>query len=649
MTPVLVLVILINMAVGYVLFTTHASFLRNLTASPHAQLENRLEAEAARLRVLGALPSTEARLAAAERAQRSALQRGEEIAETRRTWAGLSRDDMRVREVLDNNVGEMFQRLCARDERVSRILLTDAFGVIVASSEKPPLYDYQAERWWVLAATNVSRTVVSEGLDADNQLELAMAIGPSPEARVSRGVLRADLVVEHLLEGLGNQRMPDETAVFLVGRGAALVAGSHDLLDRVGADLAKALEKDPTPGGWLKGVRYLATRLGGGVSWNQPAWVVAVRREGLIPFSVYGFMSLFVLASALFVISWDRYSRGSFRASIVNPHADLLEAGDWILRTALGRPSVMAPPPDVRTGRSKPAVAEPSPVQRELQAWLHRLLQDLHDEYTTHTSEMQRDLNLARDFQQAYLDRPYPKIPVVHVEGRLRLDFSHRYEPALALGGDFYNIITLAPDCAGVYIADVMGHGTRSALITAIIRTLIDDLTPQGRNARHFLTEMNKLFCGLLKSVPNPLFASAFYFVADTTARVATYSSAGHPAPFHVRRSMGRISRLEVPMPRGSALGLLPNEQYTGGYCRLVDGDIFLFFTDGVYEARNAQGEEFGIARMEKVIQKLMYRSVKDIVDGLSEAISGFVGYEPISDDICMVAIEVTTKPASAT
>ena len=345
-------------------------------------------------------------------------------------------------------------------------------------------------------------------------------------------------------------------------------------------------------------------------------------------------------ASVAGVAYWLKVSRKIFRVTISGPQAELIEAGDWILRTALGRPSRL----HVSNHNRSKLAPEATPIQKELQQWLHCLLEDLQKEYTAHSHEMQRDLNLAREFQQAYMDRPYPKVPAVHLEGRLRLEFYHRYAPALALGGDFYNIMTLGPDAAGIFIADVMGHGTRSALITAIMRTLIDDLEPLGRNARHFLTEMNRQFCQLLKSVPNPLFASAFYLVADTTARVATYASAGHPAPFHIRRSMGRVTRLEVPMPRGAALGLVPDEKYTGGYCRLIDGDVFVFFTDGVHEAHNIHGEEFGIARMEDVLRKLMYRSGKEIVDGLMDAIGNFVSYEPIMDDICIVAVEVTTK-----
>jgi len=101
-------------------------------------------------------------------------------------------------------------------------------------------------------------------------------------------------------------------------------------------------------------------------------------------------------------------------------------------------------------------------------------------------------------------------------------------------------------------------------------------------------------------------------------------------------------------MPRGAALGALPTEQYTAGYCRLNDGDFFVFFTDGLYEAHNAEGEEFGIHRMEKALQRLLYKPPQAMVEGLMDAVMQFVGKEPIADDICLVVVEVSDKAVSA-
>ena len=322
---------------------------------------------------------------------------------------------------------------------------------------------------------------------------------------------------------------------------------------------------------------------------------------------------------------------------LLNPYGEMLDAGEWIMRKALGRAAEPDPP--------GAAPLPPSPVQNKLDAWLDDFKKEYADEVAARTSDMRRDLELAKDFQEAMLERPYPAIPDVHIPGRLRLEFHHCYRPASALGGDFYNLLQAGRDAGGVFIADVMGHGTRSALITSILRTLLVDLLSYARHAPHFLSEINRQFCDLLKSIPNPLFASAFYFVADTTSRIATYSSAGHPSPFHLHRSVGRISRLEVPPPRGAALGVIPDEAFSGGHCRLVPDDVFIFFTDGVYEAFNRQREEFGIERMESVLRRLMYKNVKELVDGLLEEVMLFADGTPLEDDLCVIALEITTKP----
>lgn len=314
---------------------------------------------------------------------------------------------------------------------------------------------------------------------------------------------------------------------------------------------------------------------------------------------------------------------------VFGPMTESAEAGVWALRTAFGRGGA--------GGRT-------TKVQRELASWLTKLKQDIERQHSTLSSDVTRDLELATEFQQAFLNRPYPEIPEVHLEGRLRLEFHHRYQPALAMGGDFFDVTPLATDTAGVFIGDVMGHGTRSALIVAILRTLIAEQSRRGRNAPHFLRELNNEFCAMLKTLPQPFFASAAYFVADTTSRIATYSVAGHPPPFHLHRSLGRVSRLEMPKPQGAALGLVPGEEYGGGTVRLSGGDSFVFFTDGVYEAANADGEEFGLARLEKVIRANVYRSARELLDAVMDAITHFVGEQPVADDICLFAVEVTTE-----
>jgi serine phosphatase RsbU (regulator of sigma subunit) len=124
---------------------------------------------------------------------------------------------------------------------------------------------------------------------------------------------------------------------------------------------------------------------------------------------------------------------------------------------------------------------------------------------------------------------------------------------------------------------------------------------------------------------------------------VATYTLAGHSPPLLVHRSLSRVTRLKPPRPHAAALGVLPDEEFSGESVRLTPGDAFLFFTDGLYEASNYKGEEFGIGRLEAVLRENMYRETPELLDAAMAAISDFVEGQPIADDICIVAVDIKT------
>ena len=106
----------------------------------------------------------------------------------------------------------------------------------------------------------------------------------------------------------------------------------------------------------------------------------------------------------------------------------------------------------------------------------------------------QGDLDMARDFQQAFLPRNYPCVPTQGEDDSLTLNFHHLYQAALSVSGDFCHVIKLSDHRVGVFIADVMGHGTRSALVTAILRTLLHGLTTKANEPGHFLRPLIKSF-----------------------------------------------------------------------------------------------------------------------------------------------------------
>src|SRR5690606_29783868 len=107
--------------------------------------------------------------------------------------------------------------------------------------------------------------------------------------------------------------------------------------------------------------------------------------------------------------------------------------------------------------------------------------------------------------------------------------FSHRYISAAAVGGDFFDFFAINDTSAGILICDVMGHGMRAALITAIMRGLIEELMDAAAEPGSFLTEINRSLRAILRQTREPFLATAFYGVVDLKSGDFTFANAGHP------------------------------------------------------------------------------------------------------------------------
>lgn len=363
------------------------------------------------------------------------------------------------------------------------------------------------------------------------------------------------------------------------------------------------------------------------------AFAIADIHPGLLA----GPMAALLISLGLLIHAWRSSSN-----YVLSLSDDMTDAGFYAMHRAFGEAQdddpVLETHPWVRDEREAK-----SPAARALKLWLD----ERGDNKTGDASDaasLEYDLAMAREFQHSLMNRPLPEVPAVHMEGRLRLEFHHCYRPAQAVGGDFFQVTPIDNDCAGIFIADVVGHSIRSALLTGVLRSLILQLQPSARNASFYMKEMNRQFAEMLQPLPDPIFATAFYWVADTTSRIATYACAGHPPPYLITRDRARVARLPIPTQKGAALGLLPDQEYPGETVRLVDGNTFMFFTDGVFECRNEQGEEFGFTRLEKVLQANLYKKSPEILEAVMQALTDFSCEASQEDDICLVAVDVTTK-----
>ncbi len=255
-------------------------------------------------------------------------------------------------------------------------------------------------------------------------------------------------------------------------------------------------------------------------------------------------------------------------------------------------------------------------------------------------AQMASNLALAKEIQLALLPRHYPQFPPQATTENSLLRFDHRYIPEQAVGGDFFTIFHVSPTKAGVLICDVMGHGPSAALVTAIVRTLCEDLRQVSDSPGEFLGGLNAGLKRLLQRVEDPMLCTGFYLTVDSETGDVEFCSAGHPSPIHLDRVRGQATPLSAyDSSHGPILGLLESARYPTCRFTLAPHDAILLFTDGVFEVSCADGEEYGSQRLlETVTTKLALDtgSLMDAVlkDVITNAAAGF------EDDVCMVSVE---------
>jgi serine phosphatase RsbU (regulator of sigma subunit) len=199
------------------------------------------------------------------------------------------------------------------------------------------------------------------------------------------------------------------------------------------------------------------------------------------------------------------------------------------------------------------------------------------------------DLRTARQIQRNFLPRR-----IEQVQG---LRFETYYGPANQIGGDFFDIIQISPTQVGILIGDISGHGIAAALLMAKVATDIRIAARAKTGAGEVLTEANQ---ALVESGNEAMFATALYIVVDIAAQTLALANAGHQPPLVVSDRFQGVAELEDPS--AVALGVLPGTEYPVRVYELKPGDVVLLYTDGINEAMNRQGHDYGMDRLRSVV-----------------------------------------------
>jgi len=258
---------------------------------------------------------------------------------------------------------------------------------------------------------------------------------------------------------------------------------------------------------------------------------------------------------------------------------------------------------------------------------------------------LEDDLKMARDIQQAILPQQYPTFPPGADEESSLLHFCHRYHPSGQVGGDFFNVLALSETQAGLFLCDVMGHGVRSALVTAMVRGLVEELRPIALDPGQMLTRLNSDLRAILQQTGTPLFTTAFYLVADLARRQFFYANAGHPRPFLIHRLSATVEVLKNADGKARpALGLFADSTYPTVSCPLSAGDLVMLFTDGLYEVEGAGDEPFSQELLLAAVRLHASMRGPELFTAVLTEIQQFSASHEFSDDVCLVGMEVSEK-----
>jgi len=213
-------------------------------------------------------------------------------------------------------------------------------------------------------------------------------------------------------------------------------------------------------------------------------------------------------------------------------------------------------------------------------------------------AEAQLELEEAREIQRGLMPRRMP-----HLQG---FSLASAWQPAHAVSGDYLGAFKLSDSHAVLCVADVAGKGFPAALLMSNMQAALKSLVSEKIEPSELCERLNRLMCG---NTPLRKFVSCFYSELDITRRMLTFTNAGHNPPFLIRRN-GECLRLDEG---GRVIGAFTDSHFTQREIQLYEGDKLLLFTDGVTEARNDAGEEFGEERLEQCLRSYAGRNAAEL------------------------------------
>jgi sigma-B regulation protein RsbU (phosphoserine phosphatase) len=242
--------------------------------------------------------------------------------------------------------------------------------------------------------------------------------------------------------------------------------------------------------------------------------------------------------------------------------------------------------------------------------------------------QLDQEVSIARSIQKTFLPRKKLEFKGFDIAG-INIS-SHQ------VGGDYFDYIKIEEGQTGLVIADVSGKGIPASLIMASFRASLIAEIRNNYAIRAIMQKVNRL---MTESLDQGNFVTAVYGVLDNRSKIFTFSNAGHFPPILIDRDGKRTELKEG----GIAFGIEPNARYEERPIGLHDGDILIFFTDGVTEVQNPEGDQFETDRLVDIVKKNRAEPAKEIAHKIVDAIHEFKDPDFILDDLTIMILKVIT------
>jgi serine phosphatase RsbU (regulator of sigma subunit) len=253
-------------------------------------------------------------------------------------------------------------------------------------------------------------------------------------------------------------------------------------------------------------------------------------------------------------------------------------------------------------------------------------LQGLYTRFEALARRMGDELRLASKVQRSLLPAP------LH---HPRIDVAWEFLPVREIGGDYFDLVPLGPQRLALALGDVMGKGVPAALLAANLKSCLRAQLHAGEvPLEEQVARVNRLYWEV---IPKGLFASLFFGVFDFEQGRLEYVNAGHDHPFHLG-SGGALSPL---VAGGPVLGVLEHGRYDRASIPLGAGDLVVFFTDGVTDRPDREGERYGIERLREAAARSRGDTARIVLYTLLGEVQGWSSGTPPEDDVTLVVAKM--------